>query len=203
MIKVIEGQDPYNVIGKYIRDHITVIEDIIAVIKINEVETNQLFMVDGDMNKGNYFIWENDWWEGEKDVTLIDFFPVSEAQRANQSVDTISRQAAIDAFEDFIGEHDDADPFNLKSVTMTGIRQILKALPPAEPERHWIPVSERMPKYRETVLISSFWGVRVAWRDAIKEDGTDDFWVCPLEDSDVYPQYVYAWMPLPQPYNGG
>lgn len=98
MFKVSNGQDPYSAIGKYIRDHITAIEDIIAVIKINKVETNQLFMV--DIKEENYFIWKNDWWEGEEDVTLIDFFPVSEAQRANQSVqstDTISRQGAIDA----------------------------------------------------------------------------------------------------------
>ena len=100
MFKVPNGQDPYSAIGKYIRDHITAIEDIIAVIKINEVETNQLFMV--DINEENYFIWENDWWEGEEDITLIDFFPVSEAQRTNQSAqsdDTISRRAAIEAVE--------------------------------------------------------------------------------------------------------
>jgi len=33
--------------------------------------------------KKNYFIWNNDWYEGEKDIALIDFFPVSEA--INQS----------------------------------------------------------------------------------------------------------------------
>lgn len=77
MLKVPYGQDPYSVIGKYIRDHITAIEDIIAVIEIDDITTNQLFMV--DMNEENYFIWNNDWYEGEKDVALIDFFPVSEA----------------------------------------------------------------------------------------------------------------------------
>ena len=77
MIKVPYGQDPYSVIGKYIRDHIPAIEDIIAVIEIDDITTNQLFMV--DMNEENYFIWENDWYEGEKDIALIDFFPVSEA----------------------------------------------------------------------------------------------------------------------------
>lgn len=81
MIKVPYGQDPYSVIGKYIRDHITVIEDIIAVIEIDDITTNQLFMV--DMNEENYFIWENDWYEGEKDIALIDFFPVSEAIRGS------------------------------------------------------------------------------------------------------------------------
>ena len=77
MIKVPYGQEPYSVIGKYIRDHITAIEDIIAVIEIDDITTNQLFMV--DMDEENYFIWENDWYEGEKDIALIDFFPVSEA----------------------------------------------------------------------------------------------------------------------------
>ena len=77
MFKVPNGQDPYSAIGKYIRDHITAIEDIIAVIEIDDIATNQLFMV--DMNEENYFIWNNDWYEGEKDVALIDFFPVSEA----------------------------------------------------------------------------------------------------------------------------
>ena len=77
MLKVPYGQDAYSVIGKYIRDHITAIEDIIAVIEIDGITTNQLFMV--DMNEENYFIWNNDWYEGEKSVALIDFFPVSEA----------------------------------------------------------------------------------------------------------------------------
>ena len=77
MLKVPYGQDPYSVIGKYIRDHITAIEDIIAVIEIDDITTNQLFMV--DMDEENYFIWNNDWYEGEKVVALIDFFPVSEA----------------------------------------------------------------------------------------------------------------------------
>lgn len=77
MLKVPYGSCPYSIIGKYIRDHITAIEDIIAVIKIDDITTNQLFMV--DMNEENYFIWKNDWYEGEKDIALIDFFPVSEA----------------------------------------------------------------------------------------------------------------------------
>ena len=41
MFKVPNGQDPYSAIGKYIRDHITAIEDIIAVIEIDDVTTNQ------------------------------------------------------------------------------------------------------------------------------------------------------------------
>ena len=87
MLKVPYGQDPYSAIGKYIRDHITVIEDIIAVIEIDGITTSQLFMV--DMDEDNYFIWNNDWYEGEKDVSLIDFFPVSEAINPSVQPDII------------------------------------------------------------------------------------------------------------------
>lgn len=64
----------------------------------------------------------------------------------------------------------------------------------------WIPCSERLPRYREVVLISTFWGVRVGERDSVKEDGTDDFWYMFLNDATARPMYVYAWMPLPEPY---
>lgn len=77
MFEVPHGQDPYNAIGKYIRDHMNIIEDVIAVIEIDAVETNQLFMV--DMHEDGYFIWKSDWYEGEEKVVLMDFFPVSEA----------------------------------------------------------------------------------------------------------------------------
>ena len=77
MIKVKKGQDPYSVIGQYIRDHVLAIEDMIAVIEIDGRISNQLFTV--DMTVDGYFIWEGDWYEGEENVVLIDFFPVSDA----------------------------------------------------------------------------------------------------------------------------
>lgn len=136
MFKVPNGQDPYSAIGKYIRDHITAIEDIIAVIKINEVETNQLFTV--DINEENYFIWENDWWEGEEDVTLIDFFPVSEAQHANQSVqsiDTISRQVVYDALMAEPLKWDDSSVWESARCHQWMMdMDVIKALPSAQPE---------------------------------------------------------------------
>ena len=79
LANVSKGQDPYSVIGNYIRNHITAIEDMIAVIQINEVITNELYMV--DMDADGYFYWKSDWWEGEEDVALLDFFPVSDAER--------------------------------------------------------------------------------------------------------------------------
>lgn len=77
MLKVPKGQDHYSVIGQYIQNHITAIEDIIATIEIDGVRTNELFTV--DMQEDGYFVWKSDWYEGEQNVALIDFFPVSDA----------------------------------------------------------------------------------------------------------------------------
>lgn len=41
-----------------------------------------------------------------------------------------------------------------------------------------------------------------AERDSVKEDGTDDFWYLFLDDATARPMYVYAWMPLPAPWEG-
>lgn len=82
LVNVSKGQDAYSVIGNYISNHVTAIEDMIAVIQINGYITNELYMV--DMKADGYFYWESDWWEGEEDVALIDFFPVSEAKRPQE-----------------------------------------------------------------------------------------------------------------------
>lgn len=81
MFKVPEGKDPYSEIGKYIQDHIPAIEDMIAVIEIDGVISNELFLV--NMREDNYFVWKSDWWEGEQNIALIDFFPVSDAQKSS------------------------------------------------------------------------------------------------------------------------
>ena len=128
MFEVPYGQDPYSAIGRYIRENITTIEDIIAVIDINGVETNELFMV--DMEEDGYFIWKSDWYEGEENVVLIDFFPVSEAinSSAKPNVldtnvgDMVSRQAAIDEIRKC-------------RFTVDAIEKI-RALPSAQPETH-------------------------------------------------------------------
>ena len=82
LVNVNKGQDAYSVIGNYISNHITAIEDMIAVIRIDGCITNELYMV--DMETDGYFYWKSDWWEGEEDVALIDFFPVSEAERPQE-----------------------------------------------------------------------------------------------------------------------
>ena len=62
----------------------------------------------------------------------------------------------------------------------------------------WIPVSERLPEYRKTVLISTFWGVKTGYLDSTEAYG--DFWEIIEDDATTAPRSVYAWMPLPEPY---
>lgn len=71
--------------------------------------------------------------------------------------------------------------------------------PTIEPQR-WIPVSERLPKDDEEVIVTClddsgdtpFRYTTVAWH-------YKGMWVCENERC----PFVTAWMPLPEPYKGG
>ena len=93
LIKVNKNENPYDVIGNYIEKHVSVIDNVIAVISINGEIHNELFLIENGFT--NSFIWEIDWWEGEENVELIDFFFVSEACKKYNNNDFISRQSAI------------------------------------------------------------------------------------------------------------
>ena len=84
IFKVNKGQNPYYVIERYIYEHTEVIEDMIAVLEIDGVRTNELLEVDAWEHDG--WIWLNDCWEGEPEIALIDFFPVSEACNLKNAV---------------------------------------------------------------------------------------------------------------------
>lgn len=109
------------------------------------------------------------------------------------SKDMIYKQSALDILDDFQSDIENGTPHAYSMA-----RQRMLGLYPRNPK--WIPCSERLPNYREVVLISTFWGVRMAERDSVKEDGTDDFWYLFLDDATARPMYVYAWMPLPEPW---
>ena len=112
--------------------------------------------------------------------------------------DLIKRSDAIKAVSK-VDDYGDGIGFEVRSHCLVE----LELVPSADrPQGEWIPCSERLPQYRDVVLISTFWGVRVAERDGIKEDGTDDFWYLFLNDATAHPRYVYAWMPLPEPWKG-
>ncbi len=62
----------------------------------------------------------------------------------------------------------------------------------------WIPVSKKLPEYRKTVLISTFWGVKTGYLDSTEAYG--DFWEIIEDDANTTSHNVYAWMSLPEPY---
>lgn len=74
--------------------------------------------------------------------------------------------------------------------------------PTIQPEPHWIPCSERLPKYGKNVLITNDKGnVRYGRFRGVefwKEDG-DSYWT--WKQNTI--EHVLAWMPLSEPYKDG
>ncbi|MBE6121178.1 MAG: DUF551 domain-containing protein [Erysipelotrichaceae bacterium] len=135
--------------------------------------------------------------------------------------DLISRAEAMDASEKFIkdcnpdhfvghqkfieymdnaeigsfGKWQFANGFNMG---LTAVEVAIKKLPSAQ---QWIPCSERLPKYDETVLVWYCGETRIGYLTDISEN---DVWVLhgsfPFKHDE---KKVVAWMELPEPYEVG
>ena len=135
--------------------------------------------------------------------------------------DCISRRAAIDALAKQMpksytldGSHPaDEEIFKAQEVYADCIKTI-ELLPDAQPEPHWIPCSERLPEYNESVLTWDGYifciEKRIPYiRDDDGEPIEGDWWVDDEYDeyeSEFYPNLrdgaAIAWMPLPASYKG-
>ena len=115
--------------------------------------------------------------------------------------DLISRWAAIDA----IGKASDELYENIKKGAtfpqrqwfdgMAQAQSILENLPSAQPEPQWIPVSERLPKIDESVLVTTDWDdLSIAWRIGVDE------WYIHEGNTNSTTDDITAWRPLPEPY---
>ena len=99
--------------------------------------------------------------------------------------DTISRRAAIDG-KISIQRSNGAEVYYDEAVPV----EYLKRLPSAQPEPHWIPVTERLPEASGLYLVS------------VKNDHERRYSKTAWFEKDVWfaRQDVIAWMPLPEPY---
>lgn len=68
----------YQIVFDYIINRIGEnYSDYIVTLALDGRITNELLLLNGD----GEFEWYNDWYEGERDVQIIDFFPLEEAVR--------------------------------------------------------------------------------------------------------------------------
>jgi hypothetical protein len=76
---------------------------------------------------------------------------------------------------------------------VTDLRKKLAEHLEQEPKTgHWIPVSERLPEINDDVLISLEWGIDIG---RYSDGEWCSEWINNYDDGNVY-----AWMPLPEPY---
>lgn len=196
ILKVKQNENPYDIIGNYIEKHIPVIDDIIAVISIDGEIRNELLLV--EISSTSNFVWQVDWWEGEEDIELIDFFFVSDACKKNNSNDLISRQAVLNEF------CHSCDGWSCNPNTCCKTEWIRK-LPVIQPEPHWIPVTEicecDLRDNDEVLVLQKDGTINGQIRHATFYDynGKQKF-VTWEEGITIY--NVVAYMPLSEFYNG-
>ena len=133
--------------------------------------------------------------------------------------DLIERQAAIDAVNNAFDRETLLTGF-VRSIAVRTIRD----MPPAQPDPHWIPVSEKLPESGtyclftvfehdselEVTTIETVYGCFNDYGERRYWSWEDEVGKCCIEGEEQLDGYhdeiiekVLAWMPLPEPYKEG
>ena len=112
--------------------------------------------------------------------------------------DAISRQAVLDMLHDINAEVDDGCGF-----TYADWMDYIEQLPPVKPEpkQGWIACSERLPEDEQEILFSTKTGR--AHSGIYHDDDSANPWYSHRDKVRAWSNVVTAWMPLPEPYEGG
>ena len=130
--------------------------------------------------------------------------------------DLISRQAAIEALKKYeeleSNNFTDTSPISMMTVaTIANCIEEIVNLPSAEPERKWIPVTERLPEEETDVLVSvHFEGFKGKTVDLPPSDyveiasHVEGVWSSLSDEYKVAwkKHHVVAWMETPEPWRG-
>ena len=103
-------------------------------------------------------------------------------------IDPISREKALDALNYEMKYGAEIDRCGLDTAY-----NIITNIPSVEPEQKWIPVTEKLPKDDETVLITHKGGVSFGWYNG-------RYWERGASTKHRPLQTVIAWMQLPESY---
>lgn len=112
--------------------------------------------------------------------------------------DLINRKAAIEAVEHITSSMsvcvNTDECHGMKRMQRQAVIELAN-LPSAQSEPQWIPVSERLPKIDESVLVTTEWDdLSIAWRIGI------DKWFIHEGNTNATTDDITAWKPLPEPY---
>lgn len=112
---------------------------------------------------------------------------IADISKKAEKEDCISRRAAIDLFPNDALEWDTKGGYIAPHLA----NRMIKELPSAQPEPHWIPCSERLPEKPCYCLTSNEYG-----------NVCDDFYYGEdsFDKASKYNYEVLAWKPLPEPY---
>ena len=130
------------------------------------------------------------------DLALVGLKYKAQLSREDATSDTISRQAAIDALAEQMptsytpdGSHPADEGIFAAQEIYADCIETIKALPSAQPEQKWIPVSERLPSEKGEYLVTNRQGYVVRY-----------CFNCNASSEEYWERCALAWIPLPEPY---